>query len=235
MICSDHSYGSNDPSDAHCFSEAMHMKHTCLLGLFILLAPGCGGQSLSDADPGGTAGVAGAAGNGAATGSGGFGAGGSSGSGGGAGIGSAGAVGSGGVPSTCVQDEDWTFQQPTCDDLAPLALTDFLATDSGDGMFKAGEPIQISVNLNETSGTAFSYYPGVTFRANHPSVFFGKQSEEHYWLYAIEGCGTTPLSTTARILGDIAPGTKVELTAQVGMLNQECANGNVAKLTFVVQ
>ncbi len=214
-------------------------RTSCLIGL-CLAVTACGGQSLSD---GGEAGAAGSGNSGAgatarSTGIGGKnagtrGKGAGTGGGGIAGAGSAG--GTGGVPSSCVKQDDWTFQEPVCADLAPLTLTDMSATDSNDNIFKPGEPIQVSVNLNETSGKGFSYYPGVTFTANHPSVFFGKQSEGKDWLYAIEGCGTTPLSTTIHVFGDISPGTEVEVTAQVGMINQECPGANVAKLKFVVQ
>lgn len=152
---------------------------------------------------------------------------------GGASSGGAGGTG-GAVPEECTPKGggEGGFQQPTCDDLSGLSVTDAVVTDaSGDGKLSPGEKLTIVASLNETAGEDFMWYPGVRFVSASESVTV----KENDWYYGIAACQTQPVSATGEISPSAKAGTVVTVTARVGMLNEECPNAPALEIPISIE
>ena len=201
------------------------MNKLGFLGLFVCLV-GCGGESMSDASSGGAAGSAGSAGSAGTGGSGG--SGGSGGAGATAGTGGSGATGgSAGAAPECVPQEQPPFEEPTCEDLWVMQVSE----PKIDGVVAPGSSAGVVVRLQEVAGLGFGYYPGVSFESDHPGV-----SVQHDdWYYAIFACASYEASGTITVASDVPSGTEVTITARVAMLNQECPEAHSIEIPIVVQ
>ncbi|MDI3285580.1 hypothetical protein [Polyangium sp. 15x6] len=159
------------------------------------------------------------------------------GSGGGGGSGGAGGSGSGGGGSgsgggMCVPGpEEPSPVQPSCADIAGLALGQATVKDAdGDGLVKAGEAATISTSLIETAGKSFFGYPGVVFTSTTPGVEVG----DAFWFYGIFACDAMSADGYVKIGGDVAPGTVVTVTARVGILHEDCPDAYAIQMPIEV-
>lgn len=197
-------------------------------------APGGGGSGAVAGSGGGSGGVVSTGGSGGTTTTGGSGGvvstgGTSSGGTGGASVGgSGGSAGAG----ECVPNTGGTggSVEWTCEALDGLTVSDptIVETD-GDGVVSPGETVEIEVLLNETSGNDMMYYPGIEFFTDNP---LAKVSANN-WLYGIFACDSSELGATLTLDPSIPPGTVVNVTAYVAMLNQGCESPS--SIQFAVQ
>ncbi len=193
-----------------------------------------GGVSPEAGGSGGAPAVGGTGGGSAGGEMGGFAGGETGGSAGGEMGGSAGTTSDAGSAVTCIPSAGGSggFVQPTCDDLSNLAVTDpQVVDDSGDGVVSAGEDATIHVVMRELGGEDFMFYPGVLFEADHASVDIGAED----WRYGIFACGADELTTHAHFGQDIAPGTVIQITARVAMLNSDCPDAPSVTIEVPVQ
>lgn len=142
--------------------------------------------------------------------------------------------GSGGAGgSTCVPQPEGAggFMQPTCADLAVLAVSHPVLTDAdGDGQVEVGETAVLQINLDEIAGVGFNFYPGVNFTTTTAGVTVNHND----WLYAILACQNVPVSAQIAIGSDVAPGTVVTITARVAMLNNDCPDTYAVEIPITV-
>ena len=128
-------------------------------------------------------------------------------------------------------DTTGTFMEPTCADLAGLAVSNAVIADAGgDGNVDAGESAVLQVNLAEIAGLGFNHYPGVAFESSSAGVTVTAND----WFYAILPCQTNQVSAQLTIASDVAPGTVVMITARVAMLNNACLDAPAIVIPITV-
>ncbi len=148
---------------------------------------------------------------------------------GGTGGGDTGAGGS----AECVPQPDMTgtFKQPTCADLAGLAVSHAVVTDAGgDGDVNVGETAVIDVSLAEIAGLGFSFYPGVVFESDHAGVTVTSDD----WFYAILPCQIDHVAAQLTVASDVPAGTLVKITARAAMLNDACLDAPAIVIPILV-
>jgi hypothetical protein len=146
---------------------------------------------------------------------------------------SSGDGGAGGGSSACVPDPKATgdFHEPTCADLAVLAVSHPVLDDAdGDGQLEVGETGSLKMNLDEIAGVGFNYYPGVIFETAAAGVTVSSNG----WFYAIFACQSNPMIASIAVGGDVAPGTVVTITARVAMLNHDCPDAYAVEVPITV-
>jgi hypothetical protein len=144
-----------------------------------------------------------------------------------------GSASSGAGGGTCVPQPEGAggFMQPTCADLAVLAVAHPVLTDAdGDGQIEVGETATLQVSLDEIAGVGFSFYPGVLFETTTAGVTVSATD----WFYAILPCQTDAVSAQITIGSDVPPGTLVTITARVAMLNHDCPDAYSIEIPFTV-
>ncbi|MBX3128954.1 MAG: hypothetical protein KF718_19720 [Polyangiaceae bacterium] len=190
------------------------MRHASLSWTLLLgTLAACGGHATTDdlSEPG-----AGAAGAPAA------------GAGGGAGAGirpSAG--GAPGERETCTPLPDPPFEMQECYDISALRVT---LKDTAPILVAAGQSVDITVTLSETSGLSYMYYPGVLGTSTAPGV----SVTEAWWLYGIFGCEDYDMPLTITVAEGVAPGTKAFVTAHAGTLGESCEPGHAISIPILV-
>ena len=147
---------------------------------------------------------------------------------------SSGDGGAGGGPSACVPNPKapGDFQEPTCADLAVLAVSHPVLIDDadGDGQLEVGETGSLQMNLDEIAGVGFNYYPGVIFETAAAGVTMSSTG----WFYAILACQSNPVIASIAVGSDVAPGTVVTITARVAMLNHDCPGAYAVEVPITV-
>lgn len=127
--------------------------------------------------------------------------------------------GSGGAPVCVPADGGNAPLQPTCADLARLAVGQpALADASGDGKLAFQEKGTLKVVLSDTSGRGFNWYPGVRFSSAAISI----DSNGLDQFYAVLPCGSMEASAGVSLLTPYPKGTVLKVQAQVSALDLDC-------------
>ena len=137
-----------------------------------------------------------------------------------------------GGSAACVPQPDMTgtFEQPTCADLAVLAVSNAVITDAGgDGNVSAGETAVIQVSLAEIAGLGI-VYPGVVFASASAGVTVTSDN----WRYSIGPCEIDQMSAELTVASDVPAGTVVMITARAAMLSSECLDAPAIVIPITV-
>ena len=146
---------------------------------------------------------------------------------------SSGNGGAGGGSVACMPQPEGTggFHEPTCADLAVLAVSHPVLDDAdGDGQLEVGETGSLQVNLDEIAGSGFNYYPGVIFETAAAGVTVSSDN----WFYGIFACQSNPVIASIAVGSDVTPGTVVTITARVAMLNHDCPDAYAVEVPITV-
>ena len=139
----------------------------------------------------------------------------------------------GGGAAECVPKPEGTGDsgEPTCEDLARLALSHPVLEDAdGDGQLSAGETGYLRVNLDEIAGVGFWWYPGVIFE----TAAAGVSVSSNNWLYGMVACQSSPMRASITVGDNVAPGTVVTITASVAMLHHVCPDAYAIEVPITV-
>jgi hypothetical protein len=128
----------------------------------------------------------------------------------------------GSEPPECTPSDDSNGIPPDdCPELERLVLWNPRVEDSsGDGKVSPGERALVRVVLSDVSGLGHSGYPGVVFEATDPNVTFVEDSRD-FNLFALLACDSYEAQIEIQV-GEVLPGTVVEVVARAGSLNREC-------------
>jgi len=141
-----------------------------------------------------------------------------------------GGAGAGGSEVVCVPQPEGSggFTEPTCEDLAVLAVSHPVLDDAG--QLEVGKTAYLHLNLEEIGGVGFNFYPGVLFETTTAGVTVSSND----WFYAILPCQIDQVIAAITVDNNVAPGTVVMITARVAMLNHDCPDAYSITIPLMV-
>ena len=132
------------------------------------------------------------------------------------------------VPEACVARDPGPieFDMPVCEAMVPLRIA---LSDDEPIEVRAGESIELPLQLEETSGLGMYRYPGVHATTTHPAGELGGP----YIFFGIHGCQSMTAPIVLSVLPSVPSGVVFDVVARVVSLEADCEAPH--ELTFSVR